>query len=184
MGWVPGALWLVFLGTFYESHRRVRAQQQAGGPPERRIRRDPSSDAGMALQFAAVAIVLIWPPRQSWLLPGLIVAAFSIWLAHSALTWLGRQWRVQAVVTDDHELITGGPYQWIRHPVYSAFLGMLVATILLRWNPASALLALVTFVTGTERRVRAEERLLTDMFQDRFSRYKAATKWAYLPGLR
>ena len=156
------------------------------GRPERRVRRERSSDAGMALQFLAVLIVLFWPGpwRQRMLLPGLATAAVSIVWVRSALKHLGRQWRVQAVVTDDHELIASGPFQLVRHPVYLGFAGMLLATILMRGWPLACVLAMAAFVAGTEIRVRAEERLLAETFGERFDSYRARTRWAYLPGLR
>ena len=116
--------------------------------------------------------------------PGLLAAAASILFVRSALQHLGRQWRVQAVVTDDHELITSGPYRVVRHPVYLAFLGMLLGTALIRGHPVAGLAAVLVFAAGTEIRVRAEERLLAATFKDRFAAYTLRTRWAYVPGLR
>ncbi len=179
------AAWLAFFFTFYLSHLQVRS----GGKdarPERRVRRERSSDGGMALQFLGVLIVLFWPGpwRERMLIPGLATALASIVWVRSALKHLGRQWRVQAVVTDDHELITTGPFQLVRHPVYLAFAGMLLATIVMRGWPMAGVAAMAAFVAGTEIRVQAEERLLAATFGERFASYRARTRWAYLPGLR
>ncbi len=179
------AAWLAFFFTFYLSHRQVRSGTDAARP-ERLVRRESSSDAGMALQFLGVLIVLFWPGpwRERMLIPGLATAAVSIVWVRSALKHLGRQWRVQAVVSDDHELITTGPFQWVRHPVYLGFAGMLLATIVMRGWPVAGVLAMVAFVAGTEVRVQAEERLLAETFGERYASYRARTRWAYLPGLR
>jgi len=178
--WWLDAAWAAFFGTFYWSHRQVRA---AGVRPETRVRRDRSSDNGMALQFVAVTIAGLWSGafREQMVLPGICVAVASIWLVRSALRHLGRQWRLQAVITEDHDLITTGPYRVVRHPVYTAFFGMLVATILMRGHPVARLLAVVVFVAGTHIRIRAEERLLLAAFGDKFLAYSEATPWAYLP---
>ena len=140
----------------------------------------------MALQFLGVLIVLGWPGpwRVRMLIPGLAAAAVSIAFLRSALKHLGRQWRVQAVITDDHELITTGPFQLVRHPVYLAFAGMLLATIVTRGWPLAGVLAMAAFAAGTEIRVQAEERLLFETFGERFVVYRARTRWAYLPGIR
>ena len=87
-------------------------------------------------------------------------------------------------MTDDHELITTGPYGLVRHPVYLAFLGMLVATALMRGYPVVCLAAVAVFAVGTEIRVRAEERLLSAAFGERFAAYAGRTRWAYVPSLR
>lgn len=175
--------WAAFFAVFYLSHREVR---ETATRPEKRVRREPASDAGLFLQFLALALGLFWlgPPRPYMLMPSLALMAASTWLARTALRQLGRQWRVQAVVTDDHELITTGPYGLVRHPIYLAMLGMLVATVQLRGEPWAGAAALVLFLAGTEIRVRAEERLLLKTFGDRFVSFLTETRWAYLPGLR
>ncbi len=138
----------------------------------------------MALQFAAVLIVLFWlgpSHNEAMTWAGLSLAVASMLWVRWALLHLGRQWRVQAMIAEDHQLITSGPYRIVRHPVYLAFLAMLAATLLMRGNAA---FALVIFALGTEIRVRAEERLLSTTFGPRFTEYAARTRWAYLPGLR
>lgn len=186
MYWLLPAGWLVFFATFYWSHRKVRRAAGGSPRPERRIRFDRSSDVGMALQFGAVCLALFLPGpwRPALTVPMLTLMVGSIALARAALRRLGRQWRVQAVVTDDHELITDGPYRVVRHPVYLAFFGMVLATILARGYPLGGAAALAAYVAGTEIRVRAEERLLLDSFGPRFTDFVAKCRWAYLPGLR
>lgn len=177
-------LFVAFLGVFYGSHREVKARMKP--EPERRVRREHSSDAGMALQFAGMLLALAWPgpERPERMLPALLLAGMAMGLARAALRHLGRQWRVTAVVTDDHELITSGPYSLIRHPVYSAWLLMLVAVVLLRGEAWMGAVAVCIFAAGTEIRVSAEERLLRATFGERYAAYIKSARWAYLPPLR
>jgi len=51
----------------------------------------------------------------------------SVWTMWSALRALGRQWSLQARVLEDHKLVREGPYRFVRHPIYSGILGMIVA---------------------------------------------------------
>ncbi|MCC6536205.1 MAG: isoprenylcysteine carboxylmethyltransferase family protein [Bryobacterales bacterium] len=178
-------LFAAFLGVFYISHREVKMRAVANAP-ERRVRREHVSDTGMALQFVGMLLVLAWPgpQRPSLMLPALLLAGMAMGLARAALRHLGRQWRVTAVVTDDHELITTGPYGFVRHPVYTAWLLMLTAVAILRGPVWVGPLAACVFAAGTEIRVRAEERLLRATFGERFAAYVRATRWAYLPPLR
>lgn len=178
--------WAAFFAVFYLSHREVRDARGGGARTENRIGREPMSNVGMALQFLALLLALFWqgPSRSYMVAPSLIIMVASIWLARSALRHLGRQWRVQAVVTDDHELVTSGPYAVVRHPIYLAWLGMLVATVELRGQPLAGAAALVVFLIGTEIRVRVEERLLFKTFGERFVVFVTVSPWAYLPGLR
>ena len=48
--------------------------------------------------------------------------------AVAAVRRLGAQWSFVARVTESHELITSGPYAIVRHPIYAAMLGLLIAT--------------------------------------------------------
>jgi protein-S-isoprenylcysteine O-methyltransferase Ste14 len=107
----------------------------------------------------------------------------SVALAWAATRHLDKQWRYEAAVIEDHELIQTGPYRWVRHPIYASMLGMLLATgaAWSRW-PMFAV-GLVVFLVGTEIRVRAEDRLLAERFQDAFTEYRFRVN-AYVPFIR
>src|SRR5258706_6458491 len=110
----------------------------------------------------------------------MILAPACVALAWSAARRLGKQWRFQAALSEDHELVQSGPYRIIRHPSYASMLGMLLATGLVwTWWPMFAG-ALVAFLIGTEIRVRAEERLLAERFRDSFTEYRSQVR-AYIP---
>jgi protein-S-isoprenylcysteine O-methyltransferase Ste14 len=66
--------------------------------------------------------ILTMPESSSlrWAGMALVVAGFLL------ITWttveLGRQYSVYITLQQDHQLITSGPYQYIRHPLYSSLL--------------------------------------------------------------
>jgi protein-S-isoprenylcysteine O-methyltransferase Ste14 len=41
---------------------------------------------------------------------------------------LGRQWRIDAGLNQDHELVTSGPYRVVRHSIYTSMLCVLIGT--------------------------------------------------------
>ncbi len=113
----------------------------------------------------------------------MILGPVSVALAWAATRHLGKQWRYEAALSEDHELIQTGPYAWLRHPIYASMLGMLLATgFCWTWWPMF-LAAIVVFIAGTEVRVRAEDRLLSERFGSRFADYRARVK-AYIPLIR
>ena len=85
---------------------------------------------------------------------------------------------------DSHQLVTEGAYAWLRHPIYLAFLSMLVATGLLVSSRIKLILPVILYVAGTELRIASEEEELTEKFRDSYMQYKRRTRWRYLPGLR
>jgi protein-S-isoprenylcysteine O-methyltransferase Ste14 len=107
----------------------------------------------------------------------------SVALVWAATRHLGKQWRYVAALTEDHELIQTGPYARLRHPIYTSMLGMLLATgAAWTWWPMFAA-GVAAFVAGTEIRVRAEDRLLAERFQESFAEYRARVP-AFIPFIR
>ena len=93
---------------------------------------------------------------------------------------LGKQWRIQAGLFSNHELVRTGPYRVLRHPIYVALLGMLIGTgLVVSWWPI-VVLAASLFVAGMEIRIHAEDALLADRFGEAFEKYRA-TVAAYIP---
>ena len=43
--------------------------------------------------------------------------------------WMGRNWRVGVTPDEQTELITGGPFRHVRHPIYSVSMLMMVCTL-------------------------------------------------------
>lgn len=80
-------------------------------------------------------------------------------------------------------LVTTGAYAHLRHPLYLAFLLMLLATGLLvtTWPKIAA--AVLLYLVGTELRLATEESELMDRYPD-YASYQQRTPHRYLPGIR
>ncbi len=151
-------------------------------PPERK--RDRASIYGIILQGAGYA--LAWAVHRPYFSPivplpqpaevalaatALLLAAGSVWLVMSAVRTLGKQWSFAARLVDEHRLVIEGPYQWVRNPIYTGMLGMLVATGLAVSHWLALVGALALFGIGTAIRVRSEEKLLREAFGEEFEVY-------------
>jgi protein-S-isoprenylcysteine O-methyltransferase Ste14 len=110
------------------------------------------------------------------------IAIGSVWLATSAIGTLGKEWSLEARLVEGHRLVTDGLYARVRHPIYTAMLGSLVATGLAVGHPLAIPMALVPFGIGTLVRVRLEEQLLRDAFGAQYDAYAARVP-AVLPRL-
>lgn len=104
-------------------------------------------------------------------------------LSWTAVRQLGRQFRVNAGLYEDHELVTSGPYRIVRHPIYTSLLAILGSTLCLLTPWQWAALSLGLFVAGTEIRVYTEDRLLASRFGERFTEYQRSVR-AYIPFVR
>ena len=81
-------------------------------------------------------------------------------------------------------LVTHGVYARMRHPIYLAFLAMLLATGLLASAGQRLLVAVVIYLAGSELRIASEEQDLARKFTADYEQYRLRTRWRYLPGLR
>ena len=172
--------WVAWLYPFRfrAPHNRKRAS----------ITRKSPTLVGILLETGAIFIASLsgmgtHEPSTGWRIAGMLIfAAPSIALAWSAVRHLGKQFRVNAGLYEDHELVRTGAYSIVRHPIYAALLGMLLATIALATPWQSALVSLVLFIAGTEIRVHVEDRLLASRFPEACE-YRRSVP-AYLPFVR
>lgn len=71
-------------------------------------------------------------------------------------------------------LVTGGPYRWVRHPMYSAALILVCAVSLLTTNAIVAIGGIIMFALLAGRS-RIEEQRLVEKFGDAYRSYQRRT---------
>jgi protein-S-isoprenylcysteine O-methyltransferase Ste14 len=76
-----------------------------------------------------------------------------------------------ARVLEGHNLITSGPYNIVRNPIYTGMFGMLLATGLAISHWIGLVIAIIIFALGTAVRVHSEEKLLREAFGEDFEAY-------------
>jgi protein-S-isoprenylcysteine O-methyltransferase Ste14 len=102
----------------------------------------------------------------------------AIW----ARIYLGRNWSGYVTYKEDQELVTSGPYRFVRHPIYSSMLLMFIGTILYYgfwFFVVIFLIATIAFM----RRTKKEEEIMIKLFGNRYTDYMKRTKklipWIY-----
>jgi len=110
-----------------------------------------------------------------WYLVGLALVAIGLGFAALARAWLGRNWSAAVTVKDRHELVRGGPYALVRHPIYAGMLLALFGTVLTvdRWR---ALIGFALTTAGLVRKLVVEERFMAAEFGEAHARYRAEVK--------
>jgi protein-S-isoprenylcysteine O-methyltransferase Ste14 len=143
------------------------------------------SAAGMLLLFWLVPYL---DRRDLWSLDGDVARFLGLGLFALGCVlrgWpifvLGRRFSGLVAIQPGHELVTDGPYRYVRHPSY---LGMMLglAGWALVFRSAVGLAATALGLLVLAARIDAEEALLASQFGEPYEEYRRRT-WRLLPGV-
>jgi protein-S-isoprenylcysteine O-methyltransferase Ste14 len=101
---------------------------------------------------------------------GIPTAALLFWTFRT----LGKNLTDTVVTRRDATLVTTGPYRWVRHPFYVAFILSVLANTLAMANAFILVLGLAAFVM-LALRTRIEEAMLIQRFGDDYRHYMKRT---------
>ncbi len=105
---------------------------------------------------------------------GVILFLSGLGLAVWARIYLGRNWGMPMTKKDEPELVTSGPYRFVRHPIYSGLLLGILGTALatnIYWLIALGVTAAYFVYSAI-----VEERLMSSSFPTAYRSYRARTK--------
>jgi protein-S-isoprenylcysteine O-methyltransferase Ste14 len=105
---------------------------------------------------------------------GVVLFLSGLGLAVWARVYLGRNWGMPMTQKHDPELVTSGPYRFVRHPIYSGILLALLGTsfaIAIYW-----LIAVVVMGAYFIHSASVEEKIMTASFPTAYQSYRAKTK--------
>ena len=108
------------------------------------------------------------PVRWAGALLGLVVIPGTYWVLSS----IGRNVSETVLTKECHELVQHGPYRWIRHPLYTVGVLLLLALGLMLTSWLVLFFALLAFVIFRFVVVPIEERQLEAKFGDAYRRYR------------
>lgn len=124
---------------------------------------------GTRLEFARLAL----PDLVRW--TGEAIALAGILLVGWSFEVLGPHYRGGVGLWDDHDLVTFGPYRWIRHPIYAGFIWAMLGIAFLSADWVVGLSGLALTLSIPYLRVPIEERQLEERFEERYREYRART---------
>lgn len=123
--------------------------------------------------------LVVFPDNITFRIIGLIVTLIGFFIMNWSVMILGKQFSTDITIQDDHQLITAGPYRFIRHPRYLGIILFLSGISLVFISGISLILVFMTSLILVWR-VRDEEQLMHQEFKDKWEKYKAQTK-AFIP---
>lgn len=180
-GWILIACWLGFVVAWaVAAMTRKRTARRApwwGGPGFRllaialialflRLR------IGRHLDYVLGPLAGQANPAAAWL--GIVVCLSGFALALWARVYLGRNWGTPMTLRVGHELVTGGPYAYVRHPIYSGILIAMLGSTLA--GGVAWLVGAVVFGAYFLVSARAEEKLMLAQFPIEYPAYMRRTK--------
>jgi protein-S-isoprenylcysteine O-methyltransferase Ste14 len=165
-----GYAWIVF--WIYWLASAVTSKQSVKGGWRTRL---------VGVGGAGVFLIAVVLRRSSLAVHSVILAAIGaplfacgIALAVWARLYLGRNWGMPMTQRAEPELVTSGPYRFVRHPIYSGLLTALLGTTLVDNLLGLIVVAVVAgyfYYCGV-----VEERNLAATFPQAYPPYKSRTK--------
>lgn len=183
--WFFPAIWLAYLVYWQIAAVNVKSTERMEPGASRTLR--------SVLFLAAIVLLLDNHLPMPWLYRNFIPITLTSFWTGAALTvagllfaiWarvtIGTNWSRSVTIKREHELITSGPYRFVRHPIYTGiltgFLGTAIATTQYR-----GVIAFLLVFLSLWYKLRLEERWMRAQFGPTYNDYARRT-YALIPGL-
>jgi protein-S-isoprenylcysteine O-methyltransferase Ste14 len=176
---IIGALWLAFFAYWAVAAIGVKRNVEATAWWKQ---------TALRLAIAAVVVVALSVPAVRRVLRlaqahtdgvlvgaiGTLLVGLGLGLAIFARVYLGRNWGMPMSRKESPELVTGGPYAFVRHPIYSGIILAMLGTAIgltVIW-----VLPLVLFLPYFIYSARREEQFMCRQFGETYRAYMRRTK--------
>ena len=117
--------------------------------------------------------IIDYPIGLKWF--GTTIGIFSILMFIWAHTFLGKNFSYTLKIFIDQNLITTGPYRFIRHPMYTAFILFHTSIFLMTGNWFIGLIWMGVITIILLLRIKKEEELLVEVFGNDYINYRKRT---------
>ena len=115
-------------------------------------------------------------PFPAWLRwTGVAITLLGFVLLQWSQNTLGKNWSDRPRLLKEQSLVTSGPYRYIRHPIYTAFLLILGSTFFISANWMIGLTWISMAVLEIASRIAYEESLMIESFGDQYREYMKRT---------
>jgi len=185
------AFWFIFGGmlvmqVYFASRIRLAGEHKATN--RKAIEREGWRHAVVRAirSISLIAFLVLYVINPPWL--GVLLVPFPDWLrwigvalgvvSLAVYSWsratLGREWSSLLQLSEEHHLVTTGPYAWIRHPIYLALMGFLTGITLITAN-WFLIAFLVVSIVDLALRIPKEEQMMVEEYGDEYIAYMQKT---------
>jgi protein-S-isoprenylcysteine O-methyltransferase Ste14 len=172
------ACWIVFFAYWWISARRVKAIAE-------RIPLSAALAYRLPLLLGIILVSVKWLPQplliqltpvSPWsVYAGYVLCILGLLFTVWARRILGGNWSSEVTFKEGHELIQAGPYRFVRHPIYTGILTMLLGTVLCEGRLGSWL-GFLSIGVAFWIKLNHEERLLLRHFPEAYPGYRKRVK--------
>jgi protein-S-isoprenylcysteine O-methyltransferase Ste14 len=171
---------LAFVGPGLIGARGRRGEKRSP-PGERRGGRLPvlANFSGFGLFFILLAVVpggTEGPTALLLALTGVLVALTGSVLVMRSRAELGDAWSLVPIASEHTGIVTSGPYRLVRHPIYLGLSLLALGEAIAFGSGPAVLTVLAVVVPSFLWRARVEERVLLEVFGERYLLYRKHTK--------
>ncbi|HET6594446.1 MAG TPA: isoprenylcysteine carboxylmethyltransferase family protein [Anaerolineales bacterium] len=184
---------ILFTAIGISSYFRRRADQESGETISR------SADGTTMMNIIRLGGLILWlsplvylinPAWMNWSKIGLPEWVRWLGVGVGILCALGVYWLFSSIgsgitptsaTRKQHQLVTSGPYRWVRHPLYTLGSSLFIAFGMMADNWFIALLGILAFVAMASRTPKEESNLI-EKFGDEYLDYMKRTG-RYFPKL-
>jgi protein-S-isoprenylcysteine O-methyltransferase Ste14 len=171
-----GGVWLAWLIYWLLAARDVKPVRQHETLSSRLTYMVPLFLGGITMSLSRAPA----PWLNARFLPrGLVVSGIGLAVLVAGLlvtVWarrhLGRNWSGTITVKEEHSLVRGGPYRYVRHPIYSGLILALIGTVI-GIGDWRALIGAALIAVSFAIKLSFEERMLAPVFGEQLVRYRA-----------
>jgi protein-S-isoprenylcysteine O-methyltransferase Ste14 len=178
-------LWCSWAAYWLASSLSASAPKRVQNPGARLFYRAELLLATALLAFPGMGVGLLGvrlvPWSEALFVVGAVMLAAGLGFTVWARVHLGQHWSGHVTLKAGHRLIRSGPYAIVRHPIYTGLLLAIVGTAV-AVDEVRGVAAVILVLEAHIRKLRLEERWLTEEFGSEYERYKREVK-ALIPGI-
>ena len=174
---------------FFVAHRGYYVKNHSKPEEQTLKKREDGSASKIAglLGLLGFITIVAYVAKPTWLgwaaLPfpnwlrwfGVAIALFGFGLLQWSQSTLGKNWSDTPRMMKTQTLITSGPYHYIRHPIYTAFILILGSTLFISANWLIGLAWIGMTLFEVVSRIFFEESLMIEYFGDEYHEYMKKT---------